>query len=330
MCNIETKLIEKSKEAFMLAIELYNKPTLRYRVEGFSLFICNAWELMLKAHMIKTRGESSIYYRDHPERTLSLENCIQKVFTNEKAPLRLNLERIIELRNTSTHFITEEYEVVYIPLFQACVFNYVSKMMEFHGEDVTKDISQSFLTLAVSTSSLSNEELHARYPNEIANRLIAINEELSSEIEAGNSDFAIRVDHRYYLTKNKSEASATVAIDSGAEGKVKIVRDIRNPNDTHKYTCKKCCKEINQRLARDGVVLKFKGEPKKFNDYHFQLFCDYYNIKTNEKYCFVNRIYVNPTYSYSIHVIDLIYEEILKNPEHIIEVLREKLKEEKS
>lgn len=37
-------------------------------------------------------------------------NCVQKIFTNEKAPLRKNLEKVIELRNTSTHFITEEYE----------------------------------------------------------------------------------------------------------------------------------------------------------------------------------------------------------------------------
>ncbi len=42
MINLESKLIEKSIEAFSIAIELYNKPTIKYRVEGFSLFICNA------------------------------------------------------------------------------------------------------------------------------------------------------------------------------------------------------------------------------------------------------------------------------------------------
>lgn len=60
MQSIQDKLVEKSKEAFCMAIELYNKPTIKYRVEGFALFICNAWELMLKAHMIKTMGENSI------------------------------------------------------------------------------------------------------------------------------------------------------------------------------------------------------------------------------------------------------------------------------
>lgn len=115
---LQKKLIEKSKEAFVMAIEIYNKPTIKYRVEGFSFFICNAWELMLKAHMINKYGNESIYYRDNPKRTITLENCLQKIFTNGKSPLRRNLSKIIELRNTSTHFITEEYEMVYIPLFQ--------------------------------------------------------------------------------------------------------------------------------------------------------------------------------------------------------------------
>ena len=82
--DITNKLLDKAKEAFVMAIEIYNKPTIRYRVEGFSFFICNAWELMLKARMIKTYGETSIYYKDNPNRTIALENCIQKIFTNEK------------------------------------------------------------------------------------------------------------------------------------------------------------------------------------------------------------------------------------------------------
>ena len=103
---IADKLLEKAKEAFVLAVEIYNKPTIKYRVEGFTFFICNAWELMLKAYLIKTKGEESIYYKNNPERAINLENCIKLIFTNDKDPLRLNLEKIIELRNTSTHFIS--------------------------------------------------------------------------------------------------------------------------------------------------------------------------------------------------------------------------------
>ncbi|TGX96749.1 DUF3644 domain-containing protein [Hominisplanchenecus murintestinalis] len=63
------------------------------------------------------------YYSDNPNRTIALEKCLQKIITNEKVPVRRNLAKIIELWNTSAHFITEEYEMVYILLFQA--FPYV-------------------------------------------------------------------------------------------------------------------------------------------------------------------------------------------------------------
>ena len=58
MMDLSQMLLEKSVEAFTLAIEIYNKPTIRYRVEGFCFFICNAWELMLKAHIIKNGKEA--------------------------------------------------------------------------------------------------------------------------------------------------------------------------------------------------------------------------------------------------------------------------------
>ena len=150
MTNIAEQLLNKSKEAFVLAVEIYNKPTIKYRVEGFAFFICNAWELMLKAYLMKTKGEDSIYYKDNPDRTINLENCIRQVFTNNKDPLRLNLERIIELRNTSTHFITEEYEMVYVPLFQSCIFNFNEKMSQFHDIDVTELIASNFINLVIT------------------------------------------------------------------------------------------------------------------------------------------------------------------------------------
>ncbi len=116
-------MMQSSKKWF----EAIKEKDMEGYVEGFSFFICNAWELMLKAHMINKFGKDSIYYKDNRNRTITLENCLQKVITNEKAPIRKNLAKIIELRNTSTHFVTEEYEMIYIPLFQACILNFVEK-----------------------------------------------------------------------------------------------------------------------------------------------------------------------------------------------------------
>ena len=42
MEKLKNKFIKKSIEAFILGLEIYNKPTIKYRIEGFSFFICNA------------------------------------------------------------------------------------------------------------------------------------------------------------------------------------------------------------------------------------------------------------------------------------------------
>lgn len=328
--SLEVKLIDKAKEAFLMAIEVYNKPSIRYRVEGFSFFICNAWELMLKARIIQTSGESAIYYEDNPNRTISLENCIRLVFTNEHAPIRKNLEKIVELRNTSTHFIVEEYEMVYIPLFQACVFNFSEKMMEFHSVDMTSIVPENFLTLTASIRALTVTEIRAKYPKEIAERLLTTTESINAEIAHNNSDFAIRIDHRHYITKNKSEATEILAVSKDADSKVQIIKELKDPNDSFKYTAKKCIKEINSRLSRARIQLIYQGNSVPFNSYHFDLFNKYYGIKSNAKLCFVFRVTTAPTYSYSIQTIEFIVEEIKKDPEHIIQSLKDQLKKKRS
>lgn len=64
MENLSRRLVDKSVEAFIMGLEIYNKPTIKYRIEGFSFFICNAWELMLKAHIINNDSEEAIYFKD--------------------------------------------------------------------------------------------------------------------------------------------------------------------------------------------------------------------------------------------------------------------------
>ena len=39
MGSEQKRLVDKSIEAFILGLEIYNKPTIRYRVEGFSFFV---------------------------------------------------------------------------------------------------------------------------------------------------------------------------------------------------------------------------------------------------------------------------------------------------
>ncbi len=316
---LKEKLLEKSKEAFILAIEIYNKPTIKYRVEAFSFFICNAWELMLKAYMICKFGENSIYYADNPNRTITLEKCLQKIITNEKAPIRKNLSKIIELRNTSTHFITEEYEMVYIPLFQACVLNFVEKMQEYHEVDMTEIIPQNFLTLSVNMKALDENVIRAKYPEEIAMKLLESHAQLEPMIAENNQSFAIKLEHLHYITKDKNKATSYVYVDKNADTGIKIVKELKDPNNTHKYTMKTAIKEINRRLQSEGIDFKI-------NQYIFDLFNKKYGIKDNEKFCYIHKQYAQPSYTYSMSAIELIVGEIKNDSENIIANLKKSKK----
>lgn len=319
MKNLSDRLIDKSIEAFSMAIELYNKPTIHYRVEGFAIFICNAWELMLKAHMIKKFGNDSIYYNDNPHRTYTLEKCIQKVFTNNKDPLRINLEKIIELRNTSTHFITEDYEMVYVPLFQACILNFNEKMLAFHNIDMTTIIPQNFLSLSVSMKALNETEIIAKYPEEIANKILEMKDKIDElSINNNNAKFAIRIDHYHFITKNKDKATSFVKIDNSADASIKIIKELKDPNKTHGLTAKACIAKIREQLAKDRIDLWYNGNIVKFTSFHFTNLCKYYGLKENERFCYIHKQFSQPQYSYSLQAVEFIVEELKKDSENIL------------
>lgn len=330
MIELKDKLLEKSQEAFIMGIEIYNKPTIKYRVEGFSFFICNAWELMLKSHMINKFGENSIYYPDSKDRTLSLEACIKRIFTNKKDPLRINLEKIIDLRNTSTHFITEEYEQIYVPLFQSCVLNYSNKLLDFFDFDVTVLIPQNFLTLSININELTEESIKARYSEEIAEKLIKTSNSIKDISGENNAKFSISIVHDYYITKDKKTSSAKIKIISDAENAAFILRELKDPKDTHKYSTTEIVDLINKKVLAKKIGFKSlstdKSKEREFNRFHFNLFVNFYNLKDDDKYCYIHEVNNQKTPTYSQATFELILSEIKKDPENIIQNLKNRLK----
>ena len=98
-----------------------------------------------------------------------------------------------------------------------------------------------------------------------------------------------------------------------------IIKQIQDVNDTHKFNMKNACKEINKRLDKLGISLNV-------NQYVFVLFNKVYGIKDNPKLCYVHRQFSQPQYTYSIQAVELIVEEIKKDPTNIVENLKKSIK----
>lgn len=314
------RLLGKSIEAFILGLEIYNKPTIRYRIEGFSFFVVNAWELMLKAKLLK-RGEN-IYYSKEPMRTISATLAVAKIYTDVNTRIRINLEKIIELRNLSTHYITEDYEIKYAPLFQACVLNFINEMNRFHDIDVTDYIAHNFLALSAKYDPLSNEEIKIKYPPEIAERLIMMSNDIDVLSEEYDSDkFSINIKQNLYVTKKKSDSDFIVGISKDTDKKVEIVKELKDPADTHKYSFSTVAIVVKERIKKKNIRL---GYDKGFTKHVLTLFIDFYNIKQNPKYAYCHVIGNSRSYTYSEQIVDFIMEEIIKNPKSFVESLKSK------
>ena len=124
---------KKSIQSFLLCIEIFNKPTIDYRLEGSTFFLCNAWELLLKGKLLSENKD--LYYpeKNGISRTISLKDAVAKVMTNDKDPVRINLNVIIALRNQATHSVIPEFEIIYTPFLSFCVKSYADKLYDYFG-----------------------------------------------------------------------------------------------------------------------------------------------------------------------------------------------------
>ncbi len=278
------KMLAKSQEAFLLAIEIYNKPTIKYRLEGFAFFICNAWELLLKSYLIKTNGISNIYYKNKPGRAIALSDCIKRIFTNEKDPTRKNLEIIIDLRNTSTHFIIKEMETIYLPFLQANTLNYSQKLYDFFNIDITQNMDTSFLSLVTNNADLNETDILSVYGSEIFNKYMKLKSETNNLLEnQNNSKLAINVNLNLKVVKNIKDANLTFSIAKDAEDAVYFVDKVKDINTTYPYSQKSARELIMNNLKRKNIDINLHQS-------NFNLICDKYNLKNNEDYFYYHTL----------------------------------------
>lgn len=149
--GLKGKLLEKSIEAYILALEIINQLSVKYRVETFTFLICNAWELLLKAKIIDINKKcKTIYYpkkRNQPRHSLALKDCLRKSFSNENDPVRRNIEFIEELRDSSVHLVISQVPKNVIGLFQACVLNYHKHLISWFGISLSDRVPEGMMTI---------------------------------------------------------------------------------------------------------------------------------------------------------------------------------------
>jgi len=142
MDHVYQKLLDNSIQASLACIEIYNKPDFKYREQVFIILNINAWELLLKAKILKDNNDKieSLYIkktdgtykynRTGNPLTIEILGAIKKVILNDN--IINNLTKLVEIRDTIIHFYTDK-DLIYLiyALGVASLRNYQKLMKEW-------------------------------------------------------------------------------------------------------------------------------------------------------------------------------------------------------
>ena len=248
-------LLRKSRDNMLLALELYNRPSLENRMDCFVLCFCIAWEQLLKAILIEKNDEESIFKRSRSggiRETISLRECLSKVYNTDDL-VRRNVERIVFYRDQAVHLLMPEVQSIMSRVFQSGMLNYSTKFQEFTQQPFISSSHSGMLSLVGDLKHPSIAALHSSYGKEVGDEISSLVTDLTDE--AKNLDdiqFAIPLNVKLVFARKDEQGNMiTLAkAEEGMEGLKKAII-LEKPTDrekTHPYREHDAIREINRRL----------------------------------------------------------------------------------
>jgi hypothetical protein len=230
-------LLDKSINSMLSAIEIYNKPNFSYREETFAILAVNAWELILKAHLLKccnynmrdlyhlepkTKADGTKSKLKQPKlnrtgnpTTIGIFEVICRLEVN-KIKLSDNLidsiESLIELRDNAIHFHNEKQISKELQeLGFACIKNYMN-FIKIHDIDI--DLSNYNFYLMPLAYVDSKIEVESIMTDEVKKYLEFVKNKVSNSDNEDEYTIAISID----ISFNKSNSFDGINFKYGADG----------------------------------------------------------------------------------------------------------------
>jgi EC042_2821-lke REase/Protein of unknown function (DUF3644) len=284
--RLSKALLRKSRGNMLLALELYNRPSLENRMDAFVACFCIAWEQLLKAMLIERQGEQFIFKPDGKNvrirETISLRDCLKAVYPDNNSVVRKNLERIAGYRDKAVHLLMPEVQGIMSRVFQSGVLNYSTEFKEFTEQAFIDTGHAGMLSLVGDMKSLSKPMLQSRYGQEIGDEIAYLAHDLAKESENENDiQFAIPMNVKLVYARNDASGNTVTLAkaEDGIEGLRKAIV-LEKPTDrsrTHPFRETQAIKEINSRLterySEENLAKKLVVQDSKKQNYVVNSHC---------------------------------------------------------
>lgn len=267
-------MAEKAVDAMLAAIEIYNKPDFRYREESFAILAINAWELLVKAQILRLDGNrvasilvfekrknndgsiSRMRYRKMSRSgapmSIGLFPAIDRL-SNEygesvPAPIRQNLELVCEVRDSAVHSMNSSFDLAKLmqEIGTACVRNFLAAARDWFALDLS--VYNFFLMpLAFVAGGTSAKIVDT---NREQRKLVAyLATEIQNAASSNTDDYTVslELDLKFMRTKDSAAQKVVVTNDANATPVTLTEENIRDkyPYDYRALTARLAARYSN-------------------------------------------------------------------------------------
>lgn len=263
------RFVDKAEAAMVAAVEIYNKPCFPYREEVFSILALNAWELLLKAAVLKAnnndirsirvyepkklksgRPSKKLYLKKNRTgnyQTISLGVCLNELSSGKSkiAPeIKTNLHALVAIRDNSVHYVTPSSVLAsqIQEIASGCVHNFLLIAKEWFSRDLTNSLSL-VLPLSFAAGSVSEAIVVSPDENRIIKHLSAL---VSAEVKQP-TDFAVAL--RLSLKMERSSTSSTKVQISKDQDALKVTLSEEDIREKYPWDYDRLCKHLRTRYS---------------------------------------------------------------------------------
>jgi len=268
MFSVSQELVEKSREAALAAVQIFNNPQVTFKSEIFIVLMNIAWIYLLHAHYRKKGIEYRYFEMKGKHRRFDrtkagaykyweLERCLNDKNSPVDKDTANNLGFLIGIRHEIEHQMTTRIDATLSAKFQACCLNYNDYVKKLFGNELGID---KHLAFSLQFSSISRDQADtlaaaSNLPAHIKSFVEGFEGKLSDE-EFNSPKFAYRVLFVAKTANRKGQADQVVEFVKADSELAKQV------NATYVVT-----KETERRKYRPGnIVATMQKEGfKRFN-----------------------------------------------------------------
>jgi hypothetical protein len=282
-------LVGKSRAACVAALETYNRALAPYREENFAILMINAWELLLKARVIKENGGklSSVYAREAVRLKSGQYGKRKRIrVTRYGSPYAIgiveardivrnykkdgldevvaaNITALLDIRHHATHFVASQSSLTktLAEISLAGVRNYIIASQKWFKVTFS-DLNLATIPISFSLSQIQSEAVAKATPAEVVRFLAHIKRE-EEELNTVASEYWYSVVVAVNVVKKAMDDEVPIKLAGPGETPlftVSIEDDKLPPGMIWTYNdLTKACRKRYSNFLQNGVFHKIRG-----------------------------------------------------------------------